>query len=230
MACVTLCPGLTSQLFQARQQSPQAAGGGSSSSNPPVKRAHLQDDAAPVAPSKRMRTRQGAGGAGTSSHAVEQEGEVNKQEGEVNQQEVQHEEVQQVVRQGAASVQAPPFDHEKLMGFGKHKDLTYNVVYEEDSNYVDWCLGRPDPNVRMKKFLDYVVQRRRDEPREGHTALEMEQFEGLEYEPTEEEMMRDMRGACDACGAEDCEACQLREEIEDEARAYGDVQLEDLEW
>jgi len=57
--------------------------------------------------------------------------------------------------------------HERLkhigrqtVGFGKHKHLTIEKLYEEDSDYVQWLCSQEPPSVCARDVIDYAALRR----------------------------------------------------------------------
>jgi len=57
-------------------------------------------------------------------------------------------------------------DGSKLMGFGKHKDLTYEETWIQQPGYCKWALEEENPSGRLEKFAEWLKVRKEHEEKE----------------------------------------------------------------
>ena len=51
-----------------------------------------------------------------------------------------------------------PIDDNNFFKFGKHKGISYDVIFEDDKQYVGWILEKGDPKY-YKKFQEYYKKK-----------------------------------------------------------------------
>ena len=51
-----------------------------------------------------------------------------------------------------------PIDDNNFFKFGKHKGISYDVIFEDDKQYVGWILEKGDPKY-YKKIQEYYKKK-----------------------------------------------------------------------
>ena len=51
-----------------------------------------------------------------------------------------------------------PIDDNKFFKFGKHKGMSYDVIFEDDPQYIGWIMTNGDPKY-YKKIQEYYKKK-----------------------------------------------------------------------